>query len=160
ASPARTVVYDTTPPPAPAQPSASTPTRFKPALTWGTVSGAATYNVYRGATFLGNTAGTSFTDNALATDGTYAYTGTSLGGVGNESAAGPVRTVVYDTTPPAVPAQPAAASPTNAKPSLSWSSVSGAATYNVYRGATLLGNTAGTSFTDSALSSDGSYDYT
>ncbi len=159
-SPVETVVYDTTPPPAPAQPSASSPTRFKPALSWGTVTGAATYNVYRGATLLGNTSSTSFTDNALGTDGTYTYTVTSLDGVGNESGPSTGRSVTYDTTPPAAPAQPSAASPTRAKPSLSWSSVTGASSYNVYRGPTFLGNTSGTTFTDNALSTDGSYDYT
>jgi fibronectin type 3 domain-containing protein len=156
----RSVTYDTTAPAAPAQPSAASPTKAKPALTWSSVTGASSYNVYRGASFLGNTAGTSFTDNALSTDGSYDYTVTSLDGVGNESAASPVRTVVYDTTPPPAPALPTAASPTKTKPALSWSAVSGATTYNVYRGATLLGNTSGTTFTDSALSSDGSYDYT
>jgi fibronectin type 3 domain-containing protein len=153
-------VYDTTAPGAPAQPTAASPTNAKPALSWSSVAGAATYNVYRGATLLGNTAGTSFTDNALSGDGSYDYTVTALDGVGNESPASPVRTVVYDTTPPSPPSQPTGASPTNAKPSLAWSAVGGAATYNVYRGVTLLGNTAGTSFTDTALSADGSYNYT
>jgi fibronectin type 3 domain-containing protein len=160
ASAARTVVYDTTPPSAPAVPSATSPTKSKPALSWNSVGGAATYNVYRGATLLGNTAGTAFTDNALSSDGSHDYTVTALDGVGNESGPSPVLTVVYDTTPPAAPTQPSATSPTKSKPALSWSAVGGAATYNVYRGTTLVGNTAGTSFTDTALAADGSYDYT
>ena len=59
----------------------------------------------------------------------------------------------------------AAATPTNAKPALTWTSggadaLSGFARYDVYRGATLAGSSTSTSFTDTALSTSGSYSYT
>lgn len=43
--------------------------------------------------------------------------------------------------------------------SLSWSAVSGAAAYEVYRGGTKAGSTAGTSYTDTALNSGTRYGY-
>src|SRR5262249_52341880 len=74
--------------------------------------------------------------------------------------------VVYDKTAPPVPtALSAAATPTNAKPALTWTSggadaLSGFARYDVYRGTALAGSSTSTSFTDSALSTSGSYSYT
>jgi poly(hydroxyalkanoate) depolymerase family esterase len=44
--------------------------------------------------------------------------------------------------------------------SLSWSAVSGAGSYRVYRGGTLVGSPAGTSFTDSGLAASTQYSYT
>ncbi|MFF0793983.1 PHB depolymerase family esterase [Streptomyces spiralis] len=44
--------------------------------------------------------------------------------------------------------------------SLAWNSVSGAASYNVYRGGTKVGSATGTSYTDTGLSAGTSYTYT
>ena len=59
----------------------------------------------------------------------------------------------------------AAATPTNAKPALTWTSggadaLSGFARYDIYRGAVLAGSSATPAFTDTALSTSGSYSYT
>ncbi|MEU0782016.1 PHB depolymerase family esterase [Streptomyces sp. NPDC006173] len=49
---------------------------------------------------------------------------------------------------------------TDTAASLSWNSVSGAGAYNVYRGGTKVGSTAGTAYTDTGLSAGASYSYT
>ena len=74
--------------------------------------------------------------------------------------------VVYDkTAPPVATGLNAAATPTNAKPALTWTSggadaLSGFARYDIYRGAVLAGSSATPAFTDTALSTSGSYSYT
>jgi endoglucanase len=68
-----------------------------------------------------------------------------------------------DTTPPTVPANVAVTSTTSSTVSLSWTAstdntaVTG---YSVYRGSTLAGTTAGTTFTDTGLSPSTQYAYT
>ncbi|MER6074543.1 PHB depolymerase family esterase [Streptomyces sp. NPDC001817] len=49
---------------------------------------------------------------------------------------------------------------TDATAKLSWNSVSGAASYNVYRDGTKVGSATGTTYTDSGLSAGTSYSYT
>ncbi len=44
--------------------------------------------------------------------------------------------------------------------SLSWNAVSGAASYNIYRGGTRTGSTTSTSYTDTGLASGTGYSYT
>jgi virginiamycin B lyase len=67
------------------------------------------------------------------------------------------------TTPPPILSAPnnlTAPSPTNLSPSLSWDADSGASSYNIYRNGTKIDSTTSTSYTDSSLTSDGSYSYT
>ena len=147
-----TVTFDVTPPPTPALPAAVSPTRAKPVLAWQASSGAATYSVRRDGAVVGTTAATSFTDGALAADGTYLYTVTALDAAGNESAPQPQPvTVAYDTTPPAVPAGLDGATPTNAVPALSWQPATGAVGYRLQRDGAVVGETAATALSDSAL---------
>jgi fibronectin type 3 domain-containing protein len=168
----KTITYDTTPPTVPTglQASAS-PTSAKPALAFTAATdtggtGVVSYRLYRNGTSVATAAGTTAVDSALATDGTYSYTVTAIDAAGNESAVSSAVTVVYDkTVPPAPTSLTAAATPTNAKPALTWTSggadaLSGFARYDVYRGTALAGSTTATSFTDSALSTSGSYSYT
>ncbi|MER5866294.1 PHB depolymerase family esterase [Kitasatospora sp. NPDC002040] len=49
---------------------------------------------------------------------------------------------------------------TGSTASLSWSAVTGAASYGVYRGGTRVGSTTGTSYTDTGLAGGTSYSYT
>ncbi|SEO68677.1 esterase, PHB depolymerase family [Actinacidiphila rubida] len=58
------------------------------------------------------------------------------------------------------PAGLAVTGTTGTTASLSWSAVSGAASYTVYRGGTAVGSPTGTSFTDSGLTAGTSYTYT
>lgn len=119
----------------------------KVTLNWGGVSGAASYNVYRG-TATGAQAvtpvatgitGTSFVDAAVVNGTAYFYkvAGVNGGGAGtrsNEATATPKAPVL----PPSAPVN-VSAMPGNLQVTLSWTAVSGAVTYNVYRGTTAGG---------------------
>ena len=80
------------------------------------------YDVYRGATLIGSSPTPSFTDSALATDGSYAYTVVAVDGAGNRALASAPTTVVFDHTPPPAPSIPQASTPTGVLPSLVWTS--------------------------------------
>ena len=152
--------------------TAATPTKAKPALTWvapaSAGAGIAGYNVYRGATKANTTLVTAltFTDSAATANTSSTYTVKAVEtGTNLESAASNAQVVVYDTTAPPLPTSVnAAASPSNQKPVLTWSSggadnLSGFAQYEVWRGTTLVTTTTALTFTDSALMTSGSYTY-
>jgi chitodextrinase len=68
-----------------------------------------------------------------------------------------------DTTPPSTPTNVAVSGTTSTSVSLSWSPSTdnvGVTGYRVYRGGTLVGTTAGTSFTDTGLTASTQYSYT
>ncbi|WP_369142018.1 PHB depolymerase family esterase [Streptomyces sp. R44] len=70
-------------------------------LSWGTVSGAASYHVYRGGTKVGTTMSASYTDTGLATGSTYSYTVAAVdaaGTVGAVSASVSATTTGYTPT--------------------------------------------------------------
>jgi fibronectin type 3 domain-containing protein len=166
------ITYDVTAPTVPAGLIASaSPTGAKPALAYSAAtdpggSGVSSYRLYRDGTAVATAAGTTVTDAALAVDGSYSYTVTALDAAGNESAASTAVPVVYDkTAPPVATGLAAAATPTSAKPALTWTSggadaLSGFARYDVYRGVVLAGSSVTPAFTDSALSTSGTYSYT
>ena len=119
----------------------------KVTLNWGGVTGAASYNVYRGTATGAQAAtpvatgvtGTSYLDATVVNGTAYFYkvAGVNAGGVGtrsNEATATPKAPV----TPPPAPANVSAV-PGNLQVTLSWTAVSGAVTYNVYRGTTAGG---------------------
>lgn len=167
----KSITYDVTAPTVPSGLLASaSPTNAKPALAFSAAtdagSGVASYRLYRDGTSVATAAGTTVTDAALAVDGTYSYRVSALDAAGNESAVSGAVVVVYDkTAPPTTTGLTAGATPTNAKPALTWTSggadaLSGFARYDIYRGAVLAGTSATAAFTDSALSTSGSYSYT
>ncbi len=173
ASTAAAVVYDTSSPPTPTNIGGTTPTATAPVITWASggadnLSGLAYYAVFRGSTQIGTTSSLSFTDSQLATTGAQAYTVKAVDLAGNTSAATSARTIIFDPTPPGQPGKPTIASPTHA-PALTWSAAtdtggSNIARYDIYRtpaggSATLAGNATGTTFTDTTVSSDGTYTY-
>jgi poly(3-hydroxybutyrate) depolymerase len=64
-------------------------------LSWNAVSGAASYNIYRGGTKTGSTASTSYTDTGLASGTAYSYT---VAAVDSSGRAGATSTAVSATT--------------------------------------------------------------
>jgi len=154
----------------------------RPTLTWNAVSGAAKYEVYRARskdgtyTKYSTTTGTAYTNSSYLTSGaTYYYKVRALGANGN---AGPYSAVVSVTcrlklTAPSV----TGGTDAEARPTLKWNAVSGAAKYEVYRARSMNGDyikystVTGTSYTNTsylangttyyykvrALGSDGSY---
>src|SRR5207245_697305 len=115
---------------APAAPAGltATPGNAQVALSWNSVTGAATYSVYRSTSSGGETllqaglTSTTFTNTSLSNGTTYFYEVTASN-VGGESA----RSSEVSATPQAPPAAPAGltAAPGNAQVALSWNSVSG-----------------------------------
>ncbi|MDX6402109.1 MAG: hypothetical protein QOF27_2715, partial [Gaiellaceae bacterium] len=156
-STATAVSVDITPPDAPAGLTAqATLTASKPSLSWTLSSdnggsGIVQYVVFRGAVQAGVSAGTTFLDTTLATNGSYAYTVKAVDAAGNLSAASSPLTVTWDSTAPPVPINLTATSPTSAAPALSWQSGGAAGDfdhYDLFRGSTLVYSGPGTSYTD------------
>ncbi len=134
-------------------------------LSWNSLSGAASYNVYRNGVKVNSSAitGTGYTDSGLASGTSYSYTVagvTSSGSVGAQSSA---VTGTTTGTPPPLPA-PSGLTVTGTTASsvtLSWTAESGASSYNVYRNGTKVNGSPVTTngYTDSGLAASTSYTY-
>lgn len=134
-------------------------------LVWTAVTGAASYDLYRStspggegaAPYQVNLTSTSYSDPALTSGTTYYYEAVAVGPGGegtlsNEASATPGSAKL------AAPVLTAAVDPTQISVSLSWSSIAGATSYNLYRGTGYMGygtlfqqGLAGTSFVDTSL---------
>jgi len=167
ASPATTVIVDTTPPSVPGTPQpAQADTGAAPSLTWSPSTDAGTgvagYNVMRNGTQIATTQTASFTDTGLTASGSYSYTVSAYDALGTTSAPSAAAAVTYDATPPATPTGLAAQSPA-AHPQLTWNVVTddspGAITYRVSRDGQPLDTAGTTSYTDTTAA-DGSHTYT
>lgn len=113
-----------------------TVTQNSVALSWTTstdVSAPVTYKVFRNGTQVGSaTSGTSITDSGLTSGTTYSYTVSACDSVGNCSAQSIARTATT-LSAPAVPTGVSVGSPTTSSLTVSWSAVTGATSYRVYR---------------------------
>jgi fibronectin type 3 domain-containing protein len=155
---------------APAAPTnlAATAGNAQVGLTWTASNGATSYNVLRGLStgsevaYQSGLSSTSYTDTGVSNGTTYYYVvqaANSAGTSGNSNEASATPTC----SAPAVPGG-LSATPGNAQVALSWSAVSGAASYNVKRGTdgvtypTVTGVT-GTGYTDTSVSNGTTYFY-
>jgi chitodextrinase len=159
---------DTTAPSAPADLAAQAltgPGRVQ--LTWTASAdngGVTAYEVSRDGAVVGTTATPSFTDTAVAGNRTYAYGVVALDAAGNRSAAATVSATTPDLAPPTAPSG-LAGTGSDGPPqvALSWQAAAddvGVVAYDVYRGGTLVGSTAATAATDTAVAAGQSYGYT
>ncbi|MGO8672686.1 MAG: PKD domain-containing protein [Capsulimonadaceae bacterium] len=137
-------------------------------LSWSSVLGAATYNVYRstsshgeGSTPILSTSTTTATDTGLSAGITYYYTVAAVNSAGTSAQSAEASAL----TLPAAPGSPAATGAVR-QISLSWAGVTSATSYNVYRGtaagaegASPLGTTASTSYIDSGLQDSAQFYY-
>ncbi|NUR61496.1 MAG: glycoside hydrolase [Catenulispora sp.] len=162
---------DTTPPSTPTGVKVASTTSSSVSLTWTASTdnvGVTGYDIYRGSTLAGTSATTSFTDTGLAASTQYTYTVKAHDAAGNASAASaPVTATTSagtgDTTPPSTPTGLTVASTTSSSVSLTWNASTdnvGVTGYDIYRGSTLAGSSATTSFTDTGLSASTQYTYT
>jgi len=139
-------------------------------LTWSASSGAATYSLYRSTTpggegssaYKTGLTGTGFKDTGLSNGQTYYYQITALNPVGES-----LRSNEAGVTPASAPPAPAGltASAGSAQVVLSWTAVSGAASYSVKRGGTsggpytVLKGVTSPGYTDTAVTNGTTYYY-
>ncbi|HJV35704.1 carboxypeptidase regulatory-like domain-containing protein [Geomonas sp.] len=133
----------------------------------GSISPAASYNVYRDYQLIATVSETSFADKSVAAGTSYSYFVKAADANGNLSASSSLLTIRSEapaaSTPPQAPGALALAAPAAYnKVSLSWGASSTAAvTYNVYRDSQLIATgIAGSSYSDSAVTPNTSYLYT
>ena len=142
----------------------------KPQLTWAAVDGTAKYEIYRstqqstGYTLLGTTTSTSYVNTGAAVGKTYYY---KVRALNVDGAAGAYSSTVSGAAKAVAPAAPTVTMTYSdgGKPKLTWSAVSGAASYRVYRsesrgtGYSLLGTTTSTSYVNTGAAVGKTYYY-
>ncbi|MGO8671962.1 MAG: choice-of-anchor tandem repeat GloVer-containing protein, partial [Capsulimonadaceae bacterium] len=149
----------------------ATPGDTQVSLSWSSSSGATSYYVYRGtatggesATPVGTATGTTYTDTGLTNGVAYYYKVAAVNGGGTSAESSEASA----TPEPPIPSVPTSltATPGNTQVSLSWSSSSGATSFNVYRGtasgsegSTPVGTASGTTYTDTGLTNGVAYYY-
>ena len=157
--------------PSPAIPTglAATAGNAQATLNWTASSGATSYNVKRSTTSgsgyvtVTNVTGTSVVNLGLVNGMTYYYVVSALN-AGGESANSSQVSATPQVPPPATPTG-LTATPNYSQVSLSWGSVSGAASYNVKRATTsggpytTLANVSTTAYNDTAVVNGTTYYY-
>ncbi len=142
----------------------------KPQLTWAAVDGAAKYEIYRstqqstGFTLLGTTTSTNYVNTGAAVGKTYYY---KVRALNVDGAAGAYSSTVSGAAKAVAPAAPTVTMTYSdgGKPKLTWSAVSGATSYRVYRsesrgtGYSLLGTTTSTSYVNTGAAAGKTYYY-
>ena len=135
-------------------------------LTWNSISDASSYNVKRSTTSggpyttIGTATSASYTDLGLAHGTTYYYVVSGVNYVGEGVNSGQASAITAPATPTGL-----VATPGNAQVALTWSSTTGAATYNVKRSTTsggpysTIASPSGASYTDTGLSNGTTYYY-
>ncbi|MDR2347004.1 MAG: fibronectin type III domain-containing protein [Planctomycetaceae bacterium] len=138
------------PPAAPSNLSTSQTENGQVTLTWSTVTGATSYNVYQqngtAWSLVGTVTGTSYSISNLA-DGTYNF---AVSAVSSNGESGKSATSITLVSPPAAPSNLSTSQTENGQVTLTWSTVTGATSYNVYyqegQNLTLVGTVTSTSF--------------
>ena len=139
----------------------------KPVLTWNKVTGAKKYEIYRsvnGAAFKKLTTITklTYTDSKATSGAKCTYKVKVLGSKTAYNSNYSLEQSCYVTC--AAPSLTVKLDSTTGKPTLSWSKVTGAASYDIYRAVNggayeLVKNTTGTSYKDTDVPADNKYSY-
>jgi fibronectin type 3 domain-containing protein len=154
------------PPAVPSQVSANVLTDGSVMVSWQPVPGASSYQVYRSTTpssgysAVGTATTSPYTDT-LTPAGTYYYKISAVNSNGTSTQSVPSSAIT--TTVPAAPGTVSAGA-TGKEITISWSSVSGASSYEIYRsitssGGSLVGTAAASPYTDTVQGA-GTYYYT
>jgi fibronectin type 3 domain-containing protein len=151
----------------PANVTVSAATATSITLSWTSVTGATGYYIYRSAaaegvyTQVGSSATTSYTNTELSADESYYYkvAAYNTGGTGARSASVSAKTLL------ATPTGVTAAAASTSSITVSWTLVTGAADYYIYRSASAggtyaqVGTSTSASYTNTGLSSGTTYYY-
>jgi fibronectin type 3 domain-containing protein len=136
----------------------ATPGDAKVTLSWGSVSGATSYQVTRNGSVLATTAVPSLVDSAVTNGLTYTYTVIAIGPSSQSAPTAPVS---------ATPAAVVVGAPTGLTgiagdriATLTWNTVANATGYRLYRDGVLVASPAGNSYTDSGRTNGVPYAYT
>jgi fibronectin type 3 domain-containing protein len=157
----------------PSSPKAASASYSSIKTSWTAVSGASGYEVYRATSSTGTyslvgktTTATSFTNTGLSTNKVYYYKIKAYRLVGTTKVYSGYTTVVSAKPIPSVPTNFKAASASYSSIKTSWTAVSGASGYEVYRATSSTGTyslvgktTMATSFTNTGLSTNKVYYY-
>ncbi|MDQ8188179.1 malectin domain-containing carbohydrate-binding protein [Pelagicoccus sp. SDUM812002] len=161
-------LVDDTPPDAPETFTATGLDDSSIQLTWSAASdevGVVSYAVYRGGSLVSETASLTYLDEGLDPEASYDYEVTAFDAAGNESAPALTSGTTLDgpdDTPPDAPETFTATGLDDSSIQLTWSAASdevGVVSYAVYRGGSLLGETASLTYLDEGLDPETSYDY-
>ena len=128
-------------------------------LSWKAIAVASSYNVYNGTELVANVEGPSCTVEGLDAETTYCFTVTAVNETGESDASAEV---CATTAMPAPTAPTDLVATTNGETSvvLEWQGVETATSYNVYKGAELVANVEGTTYTVEGLSASTEYCFT
>ncbi|OPH61731.1 hypothetical protein BC351_00375 [Paenibacillus ferrarius] len=126
-------------------------------LNWTAVSGATSYNVYRGGTKVSNPATNTITDNGLINGTAYSYTVSAVNSAGESAQS----SAINSTPLLAIPATPTGLTVVSgdAKNVVTWNVSSGATSYKLYRDGTSIGAPSTNGLTDTGLTNGTSYAY-
>ncbi|KLU64324.1 N-acetylmuramoyl-L-alanine amidase LytC precursor [Desulfosporosinus acididurans] len=157
---------------APTQVSASVVSTSQLCVTWNPVSYATSYYVYRATSLagpfsiVGMPSTTTFTDLGLSSNTTYYYKVVAVGNAGTSSDSAIVSaSTTYTNGAIAAPTNLIATVVNTSQVYLTWSSVSNATSYNVYRATsasgtfTVIGTSTTANYTDTGLSTGITYYY-
>jgi uncharacterized protein with FMN-binding domain len=123
-------------------------------VTWNVVSGATSYKLYRGATLVTTTAGNTYTETGLTAGTSVSYTVVAVNAGGSSAASSAATATPLPPAPTGL-----AVTPGNATNALSWTAVTGATGYRVYRNGTQVGTPSTTTYSDTGLTNGTSYSY-
>jgi fibronectin type 3 domain-containing protein len=142
--------------PAPTAPTGVTATAGanQVVVTWNVVSGATSYKLYRGATLVTTTAGNTYTETGLTAGTSVSYTVVAVNAGGSSAASSAATATPLPPAPTGL-----AVTPGNATNALSWTAVTGATGYRVYRNGTQVGTPSTTTYSDTGLTNGTSYSY-
>jgi chitodextrinase len=162
-------VGDTIAPTAPTL-SASGTTQTTTNLSWSGATdnvGVTGYDVYRGSTLLGSTTSTAYAVTGLTASTAYTFSVKAKDAAGNISVSSNTVSITTlanagDTTAPSTPTSLTASGTTQTTTTLNWTASTdnvGVTGYDIYSGASLLGNVAGTSANITGLVASTSYTF-
>ena len=145
-------------PPAPSN-VVATPGDARVTLSWTAPAGATAYTVYRNNVAIATQAGTTLIDTAVTNNVSYTYDVVAFQ-LNSPASVHSASVTAMPVAPPLSAPTGLSASPGDAMVTLSWSAVTGATSYQVRRGTTLISTTSATTLVDSPLTNNSTYTYT